>query len=146
MRYAACSDFLILVSYIISAKNCLTNEIKHFMVEAHIPWVENLQSKDEIVQLVEKGANMTEDEFDRYMKEERGLIGDSVDKSLLYCALCCAGIDGLNTEEIIRFLRVGRHMGVSENELNQLLILYFQERALINRFKHNITGQSQSKL
>ena len=42
-------------------------------------------------------------------------------------------------------------MSVSENELNQLLMIYFHERALINGFKKNITGeqyqsQSQSKL
>ena len=146
MRLASCTDFLILASYIISAKNCLTDEIKQFLVEAHVPWVENLRNKKQIAQTIEKGANMSENEFDRYMKEERELLGDSVDKSILYCSLCLAGIDGLNTEEIIRYLRVGRHMGVSEEELNQLLVLYFQERAVIDGFKKNITGQSKSKL
>lgn len=144
-RNVACRDFIILTSFIASAKNCLTDEIKQFMVQAHAPWVENLHTKDAIAEMIEKGANMSEKEFDRYMKEERDLLGEQIDKSLLYCSLCLSGIDGLNTQEIIRFLRVGRHMGVSETELNQLLMLYFQERALIAGFKKNITGQSHSQ-
>ena len=58
-----------------------------------------------------------------------------------YFALICCGSDGLNTEEIIRFLRVGRHMGVSENELNNLLVMYFQECNLNASFRKNILGQ-----
>ena len=43
-------------------------------------------------------------------------------------------MDGLNAEEIIRFLRVGRHMGVTEEELNNILIAYFQESSLMQTF------------
>ena len=55
-----------------------------------------------------------------------------------YGALLCSGVDGLNTEEIIRFLRVGQHMGVSEQELNDLLIMYFKEVDLTKDFRSKL--------
>ena len=137
-RLTITSNFTLIVSYITAAKGCLTNEIKNFIKKVQIPWMDGLTTEAGLDGLIEKGSNMSETEFDFYVEQECSLLGGKVKKYLLYWALCFSGIDGLNTEEIVRFLRVGRHMGVSEKILNNLLLMYFNECNLYKSFEDNI--------
>ena len=129
-------DACYVIAYIASAKNCLTNDIKQLMGNHMEAW--NLISKDIALECVEIGSNMTEIEFDKYIKEQRDVFGDRINGGLLYGALQLSGSDGLNTEEIIRFLQVGRHMGMSEEYLNELLMIYFKEIDLLTDFRSKL--------
>ena len=147
-RIGAMRGFTLTTSYISAAKDCLTEAVIDTMISNSMAWSAGLVSKREVSSWVEQGANMTDDEFDLYIKQEDKLFGPRARKTILYTGLCYSGVDGLNTEEIIRFLRVGRRMGISEEELNELLITYFHECSLIQAFKRNVENRSmkQSKL
>ena len=139
-------DYTTVAAFIMSGKDCLTQEVKNHLRDASYSWGAGAVSKQEIESFIENGANMTQKDCDRYIKTERKLAGDkNFDKLVLYYALCNSGIDGLNTEETIRFLSVGRHMGVPEEELNQLLIMYFHEKNLMTQFLTNIAGKNDTK-
>ena len=144
-RIRSISYFTIITAYIASAKQCLTDEVKNVLIDCQYAWGAAAVSKEKLAQLVDQGANMSQEEIDQIITNERQLVGTRMDKSVLYYALCCSGSDGMNSEEIIRFLRVGRHMGVSENELNNLLVTYFHECKLIKEFERNITGQQEQE-
>ena len=133
-RYIALRNGVLLISYISAAKNCLTQQVKDMIVEGYLGWSGGILSKDDLYKFVEDGANMNESAFDFYLKQEQNLVSKTVGKEVLYLSLVFSGVDGLNTEEIIRFLRVGRHMGVSEKDLNDLLVTYFHEISLIESF------------
>ena len=137
-------DAVILTSYIGSAKRCFTDEIKKLCVDSHYPWAAGLCSREEFVQWVEKGTRMSDHEADLVLQDwMKNTHNPNLAPAVLYQALCLSGSDGLNTEEIIRFLRVGRHFNFSEKQLNDLLILYFHECALMKAFYKNIVGQSK---
>ena len=72
---------------------------------------------------METGANMPESAFDVHMKQQKRLVGENVVKAILYLSLLFSGVDGVNTEEIIRFLQVGRHLNVPEKDSNDLLLI-----------------------
>ena len=134
-RIAGVRDSVMITSYIASAKSCLTDEIKKLCVDSHYPWLAGLCTRDKVKEWVEKGCNMTEKEADLCLIDiAKATHSPDMAKVELYHALCLSGSDGLNTEEIIRFLKVGRHFNVSEKELNDLLILYFHECALMKSF------------
>ena len=142
-RLSVVMDFTLIASYIASAKKSLTPEVRETLISIQYAWIAGLATREQIAAMVDKGIYMTQEEFDYYFKKERKALGDTINKAALYVALCASGIDGLNTEEIIRFLRVGRHMDISEKELNDLLVLYFHECSLIKAFHKNIVGQSK---
>ena len=133
-RYILLRDTVLVISYITAAKNCLTQQVKDMIVDSLLGYGAGLVSKDDLYKLVETGSNMPEVAFDFYMKQDRNIAGQSIDKTILYLSLLFSGVDGLNTEEIIRFLKVGRHMGVSEKVLNNLLVTYFHEISLMEAF------------
>ena len=141
----AATDMIRTVSYICAAKDCLTREVRIAIVDWSFGWSGQYLSKDKIERLVEEGSRMSDVDFDNHMKENRRLMGDRVNADVLYAALCCSGVDGLNAEEIIRFLRVGRSIGVSEEKLNHLLITYFHEASLIKAFETNIISTHEIK-
>ena len=132
-RYIGVRDFILLTSYIASAK--LTEEVKNVIVDTEHGWAAGLLTKDEIRKFVQVGSKMSQEMFDLYMKEERAVMGQQMNKTILYCSLLFGGVDGLNAEEIVRFLKVGKHMGIKEKELNDLLITYFHEKSLLNAFQ-----------
>ena len=84
VRVDGISDFLLIISYIASAKNSLTKDVKKLLIDSQYGWIAGLVTKDQLAKIVEKGASMTQDEFDTYIKKDRKLVGTRFDKTALY--------------------------------------------------------------
>ena len=82
-RIGAMIAFTLTCAYITAAKNCLTQAVKDTMIANSMAWSAGLVSKREITDMVEKGANMTDGEFDEYIKQVDELFGPRAIKTIL---------------------------------------------------------------
>ena len=79
------ADYTIVTAFIMSAKDCLTQEVKTQLTNAAYGWSARLFTKQECRELVERGANMTQEQCDKYIATERKLAGEKgFDKTALF--------------------------------------------------------------
>ena len=84
-RRMSVTDYTIVTAFIMSAKDCLTDEVRNQLANAAYAWGAQLYTKNELKQMIDKGANMTQEQCDRYIKTERKLAGKrNFDKTTLY--------------------------------------------------------------
>eukprot|EP01083_Nonionella_stella_P268430 907432_1 len=138
---AEAEPYVFIVSYVMAADGVDEKERDLFASAASL-WTEGKMTLERANEMITEGATCKDEEVvlekAKQLSNQYGsdnASGFNMMKSALYDALIFANGDGiLHETEIERFKYVGNLWGVSQDELNELLKLFYSEQKLLQDF------------
>eukprot|EP01083_Nonionella_stella_P175185 609323_1 len=138
---AEIEPYMFIVAYILAADGIDEKERDLFASAASL-WTEGKMTLERANEMITEGATCKDEEVvlekAKQLSNQYGsdnASGFNMMKSALYDALIFANGDGiLHETEIERFKYVGNLWGVSQDELNELLKLFYSEQKLLQDF------------